>query len=72
MISISNRELATPDNHGKPCSHVPVGRAHGAQRRVYISSAAHERRSMLAIDNSSRYSREFFGEVAEWLKAALC
>jgi hypothetical protein len=26
----------------------------------------------LAIDNSSRYSGSALGEVAEWLKAALC
>jgi hypothetical protein len=28
--------------------------------------------SVLAICNCSPYSRSKFGEVAEWLKAALC
>ena len=54
--------LTIATNH---CSHVPVGRAHGAQRRGYISSAAHERRSMLAMGDSSRYSRSRF--LVRWL-----
>jgi hypothetical protein len=64
-FSIHNRRLATPDNHDKPCSHVPGGRAHGAQRRGYISSGAHGRRWMLATGNSSRYSRSRF--LVRWL-----
>src|SRR5438128_12686341 len=54
QLAIGNWQLLIITING--CSHVPVGRAHGAQRRGYISSTANERRSLLAIDNSSRYS----------------
>jgi hypothetical protein len=49
-----------------------VGRAHGAQHRGYISSAAQKQVDVGNPQFFAIFSEPIFGEVAEWSKAALC
>jgi hypothetical protein len=49
-----------------------MGHAHGAHRHGYISSAAQKEVDVGNPQFFAIFSEPIFGEVAEWLKAALC